>query len=979
MAAAAASRPAYAPPSSSSNAPAGTFPPGTKVQVGSHRVVIERYLSEGGFAHVYVVRLPAPDNGTAVLKRVAVPDKDALASMRTEVETMKKLKGHAHIVTYIDSHASQLKGGGYEVFLLMEYCQGGGLIDFMNTRLKNRLTEPEILEIFQDSAEGIATMHYLKPPLLHRDLKIENILISTSPTRTYKLCDFGSSAPPRPPANNAAEGRLIEEDIQKNTTLQYRCPEMIDVYRRRPIDEKSDIWALGVFLYKLCYYTTPFEEQGQMAILTASFKYPAYPQFSDRLKRLIALMLMEDANRRPNIYQVLKEVCSMRGKTVPIKDIYADRTRSEARNMQELPPREQNVKSPPMVGAAISAPDETPQYIPEVTPMRRGRPTGPTQPPAKPAASSQNSAGDPFAALDSKNYDERAKAVSELSNKFPSLDDFSLLQDKNAKFQFGKQQPPAKPADLSAKVVNALADEAFAKPSLPTRPETSSAIPAQAPPPNNEKPEVVKPKPLQVQNTEPPQKPPKPVMVSVGTMTSPRPSPVEKKAPAPLPSKPTASDRPIWRVPQLEGGTPRLGAIDRFDTLEHKRHSVVRDMSRSPNPEADKQAASSRPSLEGGRPIVKRESSDVHRSHSAHSIAGTPPAESTPPKRESFFRRHSHRASKHLSPEAAEVSLLNEPNIESNLDYLRAQEEEAHTRPSHHRSSSLHKSKHGSFGHLAGKVGETFRRFESGRSSSKQQRPESAFIDADADYVAKGSAVIPSDAVIDDDDRIDITEELSPEMRREFERRQLEQEERRVEEAAQAYRARVQANGTGSAAPSRASAIQSRVKNLLDESGRVSPVKRTAEGYGRFTTPSTPQDTGAGQPQAMPIRTQATDALPPRHGLVKPMPSAADDPIATLPQRSSSIAVGAVQRATEKAVAPRPAAKPAGLKTPTIPQMPHVPSAAKAPPEGADDADWETTFSKRYPRLSLELVEADSNGEEPIGRRAAKPLRVRDV
>ena len=127
-------------------APAGTFAPGTKIQVGSHKVVIQKYFSEGGFAHVYLVKMPKPIDGTdiAVLKRVAVPDKENLANMRTEVETMKKLKGHRPIVTYYDSHASQLKGGGYEVFLLMEFCNGGGLIDFMNTRLQNRLTEPEI-------------------------------------------------------------------------------------------------------------------------------------------------------------------------------------------------------------------------------------------------------------------------------------------------------------------------------------------------------------------------------------------------------------------------------------------------------------------------------------------------------------------------------------------------------------------------------------------------------------------------------------------------------------------------------------------------------------------------------------------------------------------------------------------------------------------------------------------------------------------
>ena len=268
------------------------FRPGTKIQVGTHRVVVEKYLSEGGFAHVYLVRLPQLIDRTdiAVLKRVAVPDKLELANMRTEVETMKKLRGHQHIVKYIDSHASQLQGGGYEVFLLMEYCSGGGLIDFMNTRLQNRLTEPEVIHIFADVAEGVACMHYLKPPLLHRDLKVENVLISrTGPGGgpCYKLCDFGSAAPPRPAATSAAEGRLIEEDVQRHTTLQYRSPEMIDVYRKHPIDEKSDIWALGVLLYKLCYYTTPFEDVGQMAILNASFKFPPYPPFSDRLKLLI--------------------------------------------------------------------------------------------------------------------------------------------------------------------------------------------------------------------------------------------------------------------------------------------------------------------------------------------------------------------------------------------------------------------------------------------------------------------------------------------------------------------------------------------------------------------------------------------------------------------------------------------------------------------------------------------------------------------
>lgn len=81
-------------------------------------------------------------------------------------------------------------------------------------------------------------MHNLKPPLLHRDLKVENILQASA--TSYKLCDFGSSTPTATRApSTAAELRALEHDLNRHTTLQYRAPEMVDVYLRRPVDEKS--------------------------------------------------------------------------------------------------------------------------------------------------------------------------------------------------------------------------------------------------------------------------------------------------------------------------------------------------------------------------------------------------------------------------------------------------------------------------------------------------------------------------------------------------------------------------------------------------------------------------------------------------------------------------------------------------------------------------------------------------------------------
>ncbi len=195
------------------------------------------------------------------------------------------LKGHPNIVFLIDAAWHRMANGTYEVFILMEFCPGGGIIDMMNRRLRERLTESEILTIFIEICEGLAAMHALKPPILHRDLKVENILQS-SPT-SYKLCDFGSATPVQKVPTSTQELRALEADLNRHTTLQYRAPEMIDVHLRRPIDEKSDVWALGVLLYKLCYYTTPFEEHGPLAILNVQYKIPPYPVYSAQMNSLI--------------------------------------------------------------------------------------------------------------------------------------------------------------------------------------------------------------------------------------------------------------------------------------------------------------------------------------------------------------------------------------------------------------------------------------------------------------------------------------------------------------------------------------------------------------------------------------------------------------------------------------------------------------------------------------------------------------------
>lgn len=344
---------------------------GTILPVGSHQVKVLKYLASGGFAHVYSVEISPPDpvcpDNVACLKRVVVPDKASLNTLRAEVDSMKALRGNKFIVSYIDSHAtkSPVNVGMYEVYLLMEYCSGGGLIDFMNTRLQNRLQEFEILNIMSQVSQGVAAMHALQPPLIHRDIKIENVLLSKN--HEFKLCDFGSVSGVIRAPRNTEEFNYVQYDIMKNTTAQYRCPEMIDLYRGLPIDEKSDIWALGVFLYKTCYYTTPFEKNGESAILASKFEFPAYPRYSDRVKNLISVMLRVDPLKRPNICQVVEEVSRIQGIPCPIKNFYLLRMMDKQEQPRvSPPPHVPQMTVPATVPTSVSTQHLPPQVVSNV-------------------------------------------------------------------------------------------------------------------------------------------------------------------------------------------------------------------------------------------------------------------------------------------------------------------------------------------------------------------------------------------------------------------------------------------------------------------------------------------------------------------------------------------------------------------------------------------------------------------------------------
>ncbi|CAF4724032.1 unnamed protein product, partial [Rotaria socialis] len=87
----------------------------------------------------------------------------------------------------------------------------------------------------------------------------------------------------------------LEEEIQRYTTLCYRAPEMIDLYSRKPLTLKIDIWAMGCLLYKLMYNTMPFGDS-VLAIQNGTFVIPddMAQSYSRELNLLVRYLLEID-------------------------------------------------------------------------------------------------------------------------------------------------------------------------------------------------------------------------------------------------------------------------------------------------------------------------------------------------------------------------------------------------------------------------------------------------------------------------------------------------------------------------------------------------------------------------------------------------------------------------------------------------------------------------------------------------------------
>jgi len=250
--------------------------------IGTYRLF--RVIGNGSFSTVklgYNIFTQAPVAVKIINKSPNINNND-LNWMFLEVEVMRSLD-HPAIVKLIDFIEDD-----FAYYIVMEYCGGGELFDFIIAR--NRVEEPLAKRLFKQIVLAVSHIHMKN--IVHRDLKPENLLLTE--TNNVKLIDFGLCSNM---ANEALTNRC--------GSACYIAPEALTStsYFGKP----ADIWALGVILYALVDGSLPwhYEDPEKMynQIVTGDFAPPK--ALSEECLNLIRSILNPDPLGRISIEEIL--------------------------------------------------------------------------------------------------------------------------------------------------------------------------------------------------------------------------------------------------------------------------------------------------------------------------------------------------------------------------------------------------------------------------------------------------------------------------------------------------------------------------------------------------------------------------------------------------------------------------------------------------------------------------------------------------
>ncbi len=151
---------------------------------------VERFLGEGGFAEVYRVKHRfLGRQAMKVLKQPGLLLKDIQDTL-AEALLLSKMD-HPNIVRVFDANLVKTRFGRRGYFT-MEYIAGGSVADLWKSRTGPFLEVDNVLEIARQVCLGLALAHQEDPPIIHRDIKPQNLLVGEDHGKLrVRVSDFG--------------------------------------------------------------------------------------------------------------------------------------------------------------------------------------------------------------------------------------------------------------------------------------------------------------------------------------------------------------------------------------------------------------------------------------------------------------------------------------------------------------------------------------------------------------------------------------------------------------------------------------------------------------------------------------------------------------------------------------------------------------------------------------------------------------------
>ena len=257
---------------------------------GRYQIIEE--LGKGGMGRVYRV-LDKKVNEEVVLKLIKPEiglDKKTIERFSNELKFSRKIV-HKNVARMFD--LNEEKGAHY---ITMEYVRGEDLRRLI--RKIGILSPGQVMPIARQVCEGLEEAHRLG--VVHRDLKPSNIMIDEE--GNARIMDFGI-------ARSVKERGITGEGVIIGTP-EYMSPEQVE---GQDIDQRSDIYSLGVILFEMATGRVPFEGDTPLSIAVKhKTEIPRDPKeinpnIPDDLKRLILRCLEKDKIKR---YQSAAEVYS---------------------------------------------------------------------------------------------------------------------------------------------------------------------------------------------------------------------------------------------------------------------------------------------------------------------------------------------------------------------------------------------------------------------------------------------------------------------------------------------------------------------------------------------------------------------------------------------------------------------------------------------------------------------------------------------